>query len=263
MNRTWARALVTGASGGIGEAIARRLAADGTSLVVVARSADRLEALATEVRQRNGVEVEVLAADLEDGAGLARVEERVRAADRPVDLLVNNAGYGHGGAFVDGPADVHEGMIRLNVLALVRLTHAALPGMIARGSGTVLNISSVAGFQPLPYSATYAATKAFVTSFGESVAEEVRSAGVTVTTSCPGFTRTGFQARSGIGEAGDDRIPRFAWMTADAVAGATLDAARRGDPLCVPGTGYKALVAVSRPAPLWLRRRVTARLTRR
>jgi uncharacterized protein len=261
---TWTRALVTGASGGIGEAMARRLAADGTSLVVVARSADRLEAVATEVRQRNGVEVEVLPADLEDAGGLATVEDRLRAAEAPVDLLVNNAGYGRSGPFVDGPVEVHEGQVRLNVVALLRLTHAALPGMIARGSGTVLNVSSVAGFQPLPFSAVYAATKAFVTSFSEAVAEEVRGTGVTVTAVCPGFTRTGFQERSGLEEDGGDRgIPRFAWMTADAVAGEALSAAARGVPVSVPGAGYKALVAASRPAPMWLRRRVTAVLTRR
>lgn len=259
---TWTRALVTGASAGIGDALCRRLAADGTDLVVTARRVDRLEALATEVRQRNGVDVEVLRADLEDPDDLATVEARLRADDRPVDLLVNNAGYGGGGPFASADLAVQEGQIKLNVLALVRLTHAALPAMIRRGGGAVLNVSSVAGFQPLPNSAVYAATKAFVTAFSEAIAEEVRGTGVTVTCVCPGFTRTEFQARAGAASM-SDRIPGFAWMTADAVAADALAATAAGRPLSVPGGGYKALTAVSRTAPMRLRRRVTAALTRR
>lgn len=259
---TWTRALVTGASAGIGDALCRRLAADGTDLVVTARRADRLEALATEVRQRNGVEVEVIQADLEDPGDLARVAERARSDDSPIDLLVNNAGYGGGGPFVSSDVAVQEGQVRLNVLALLRLTHAALPGMVARGNGAVMNLSSVAGFQPLPNTAVYAATKAFVTSFSEAVAEEVRGTGVTVTCVCPGFTRTEFQARAGAG-AMNERVPGFAWLTADAVAAEALAATAAGRPMSIPGAGYKALTAVSRTAPMRLRRRVTAVLTRR
>lgn len=262
MTTTWARALVTGASGGIGEAIARRLAADGTALVVVARRADRLEALATEVRQRNAVDVEVVPADLEDAAALARVEDRLRSAEAPVDLLVNNAGYGGSGPFAASDLAGQEGQVRLNVLALLRLTHAALPGMVARGHGSVLNVSSVAGFQPLPNSATYAATKAFVTTFSEGVAAELAGTGVTLTVVCPGFTRTGFQDRSGMGAGERARIPDFAWMDADAVAGEALAAAASGDVLSVPGAAYKALTVLSRTSPLWLRRRVTGAVTR-
>ncbi|HEY3241638.1 MAG TPA: SDR family oxidoreductase, partial [Acidimicrobiia bacterium] len=189
----WERALVTGASGGIGEVLARRLAARGCHLVLVARTEPALEKLASELSAAHGVDVEVLPADLITEEGVAAVEARLaQDGAPPVDLLVNNAGYGSAGPFAElDPARV-AGEVRLNVLALVRLTRAAVPGMVARGRGSVLNVSSVASLQPLPNMATYAATKAFVTSFSESLHEELRGRGVTVTALLPGFTRTGF-----------------------------------------------------------------------
>lgn len=192
-------ALVTGASGGIGEELARQAAFDGFDVVLVARSSERLVEIATEL-ERADSRAEVLVADLEDEADVERVARRLSGGDegRPVDVLVNNAGYGSVGPFAELPLSGELGQIELNVVALVALTRAALPGMIERGSGGVLNVGSLASFEPGPGMATYAATKAFVLSFTESVREEVRGTGVRVTCLCPGFTRTGFQARAGV-----------------------------------------------------------------
>ena len=168
----WPLALVTGASSGIGRAIAVQLAADGSDLIVVARRRDRLEALAEELRSAHGVKVDVLVADVTDPEQLAVVEERLRSGAPAVDLLVNNAGRGGQGPFAELPIDYQEGQIRLNVLAPVRLTHAALQQMLPRRSGGVLNVSSIAGLQPMPNVATYAATKAYLSNFSHALHEE-------------------------------------------------------------------------------------------
>ena len=250
----WQRALVTGASGGIGEALARRLAARGCHLVLVARTEPALEKLAGELSAAHGLDVEVLPADLITEEGVARVEARLaNEGVPPVDLLVNNAGYGSAGFFGELDPSRVAGEVRLNVLALVRLTRAAVPGMVARGGGAVLNVSSVAGLQPIPNMATYAATKAFVTSFSEALHEELRGRGVTVTALLPGFTRTGFQARSGLERSG---IPDFAWMDAGRVADAGLAATDAGRAICIPGLVWKAIATVTRPIPRSLVRRV-------
>jgi len=249
----WPVALVTGASSGIGRAIAVRLAADGSDLVLVARRRDLLEALAEELRSAWGVEVEVLVADLTGSAELARVEERLREDGRPVDLLVNNAGLGAQGRFADIPLDWQERQIRLNVLAPVRLTHVALEGMLSRGRGGVLNVSSIAGTQPLPNLATYAATKAYLSSFSHSLHEEVRRSGVAVTALLPGFTRTEFHDAAGMSRS---IVPGAAWMSAEVVAAAGLGAVARGRAQCVPGLGYRLLSGVSRLTPWSITRRV-------
>jgi len=248
----WPVALVTGASSGIGRAIAVRLAADGTHLVLVARRAELLETLAEELRTARGVDVEVLVADLTDPVDLASVEDRLRA-DPPVDLLVNNAGVGAQGRFAEIPVDWQDGQVRLNVLAPVRLTHAALEGMLARGRGGVLNVSSIAGTQPLPNVATYSATKAYLSSFSHSLHEEVRRSGVAVTALLPGFTHTGFHEVAG---ANRTIVPGFAWMSAEAVAAAGLRAVARGRAQCVPGLGNRILSGISRLTPWSLSRRV-------
>jgi short-subunit dehydrogenase len=247
---SWIRAVVTGASSGIGEAFARRLAAQGADLVLVARSADTLERLAAELHDRHGVACEAVPADLTTDGGIAAVEAHL--AD--IDLLVNNAGYGISARLADtDPGDV-DGMIRLNVLALARLTRAALPGMVARGHGGIVNVSSVAGFQPSPSFATYNATKAFVTMFTESLAIEVKGTGVRVQALCPGLTHTGFQAVAG--ETGTDGLPSLLWQEPDEVVAASLAGLRHGRVLVVPGAHNKALVSASSVLPNGLKRRV-------
>ena len=251
-------ALVTGASTGIGACFAESLAAEHYDLIIVARSRDRLEKLASRLRDSHGVAVEPMAADLTDTAQLRAVEAVVADA-KALDLLVNNAGFGNFGRFDSLDADREELQIRLNVVALVRLTRAALPRMIARGRGAVINVSSLAAFQPAPYNATYGATKAYVNSFTEALHEELRGTGVRLQVLCPGFTRTEFQRRAGVDTSG---VPAFAWMTPEAVVQASLEGLRRGEIICVPGLGYRALATLTSAVPRSLARRVAGMLTR-
>lgn len=246
-------ALVTGASSGIGAAVARELAARGADLVLVARRADRLERLAGELTARHGVAVEVLAADLTDPEQLAQVEKRAAAG---VELLVNNAGIGSAGRFASLPLPREDTEVRLNVLAVVRLTSAALPAMLARGHGGVLNVSSVAGFQPLPGGATYSASKAFVTTFSEAVAAEVGRRGVHVTALCPGFTHTEFHA----GPVGVPRLPGWLWLSAEQVARAGVDGVEAGRQVVVPGAVWKLAALLGRQLPRPVIRAVTGRV---
>jgi short-subunit dehydrogenase len=252
----WRTALVTGASSGIGREMARILAAEGTDLVVVARDKARLEELAAELP----VDVEVLVADLADPSQLAAVERRVVDPDRPVDLVVNNAGFGTYGNLVDADIDAEESQIAVNITAVVRLTYAGLGAMVARGRGAVLNVSSVAGLQATPGNATYGASKAFVASFGESVSGELAGTGVTLTTVLPGYTRTEFAERAGIG---GREIPGPAWMDAPDVAAQALEATRAGKPWLVPGMLNKVLVAAAGPVPRGLKRRLAAKVAKR
>jgi len=251
------RALITGASVGIGAAFAERLARDGHDLVIVARDRERLEARAQHLRNEAGVQVEVLPADLTEPAELHVVEDVV--ADAQLDLLVNNAGCGTIGKFAELDADREEAEIRLNVVALVRLTRAALSGMLQRGSGAIINVSSMAALQPVPYNATYGATKAYVNSFTEALHEELRGTGVRVQALCPGFTRTEFQERAGVDVS---RVPEMAWMSADAVVEASLAGLRRGDLVCVPGLANRFVSTVVGAVPRSLSRRLTAALVR-
>ncbi len=247
------RALITGASVGIGAAFAERLAHDGYDLIIVARDRRRLDKVARRLRDRDQVEVEVLAADLTDVSGLHAVERAV--ADAELDVLVNNAGFGTYGRFAELDVEQEEREIRLNVLALMRLTRVALPGMIRRKRGSIINVSSLAGMQPGPFNATYAATKAFVNSFTEALHEELRGSGVRVQALCPGFTKTEFQERAGIDTG---RIPALAWMTAEAVVDASMAALRSGDLICVPGVANRLVAAVSATMPRGLVRRVAS-----
>ncbi len=260
MSGPWSRALVTGASSGIGRAIAIKLADEGAALVLVARDTDRLEALADELRTGCGVEVEVLAADLTDRADLSRVEARLIAAP-PIDALVNNAGLGTYGEFrtLDPDGEVRE--IELNVTALVRLTRAVVPAMVERGRGWILNVSSMASLQPTPLNATYGATKAFVTSFSESLHEELRMSGVKVTAVLPGFTRTEFQERAGLGDTGG--VPEFMWQSAEDCAAEAVAALAAGRPLVVPGSLNKVAAVLSGVAPRGVKRRVVGRMAGR
>lgn len=250
MARTWMRALVTGASSGIGEAMARELARRGTNLVLVARNQGRLDELAAELVSAHGVDVEVLAADLADAGARAGVEARVAADERPVDLLVNNAGYGFNGIFGDTPVDDEDAEIQVNVVALMRLCHAAIGRMRGAGGGGILNVSSTASFQPGPGSANYAATKAYVSSFSQSLHEEHKGHGIVVTALCPGLTRTEFQQRGGYSVS----VPDAAWQTAEEVAVIGLDAVSSGRAIVVAGILNKTLQVASRLAPLSLSR---------
>lgn len=259
MGKRWRTALVTGASSGIGREIALQAAARGADLVVVARREAELRALADEVGSRSGRAVEVLPADLRDADDLTAVERRVADPARPVDLVVNNAGLGGNGRFHELPVDREEAQLRLNCLAVLRLSHAALRVMVPRGSGDLLNVSSLAGFQPAPTGATYAATKAFVTSLSEALHEEVRDAGVHVTALCPGFTRTGFQDAA---EVDRRRIPDPLWMAAAAVARAGLDGVTRNVAVVVPGLGYQVAATAADLLPRGLVRRLAGQLAR-
>lgn len=260
----WQRALVTGASAGIGETMARQLADAGVATVLVARRADRLSELASTIRSRGG-EVEVLPADLLDAEERAAVEHRLAAdgsehGTGPIDLLVNSAGFGSFGRFAELDRDVEQREIELNVTALTRLTHAVLPAMLARGRGSVLNVSSLAAFQPYPYAATYGASKAFVNSLSHALYEETRGTGVSVTALCPGFTHTEFQQVAGVEEAA---VPGSLWSLVDDVARDGLGAAAAGKSVAVPGRTFRVAAAVSSVVPARLSRRVVGTQTAR
>lgn len=252
-------AVVTGASAGIGQAFAERLAREAWDLVLVARRRDRLDELAAQLRAAHARRVEVLVADLTAPEGLRAVEARI-AEEPTLELLVNNAGFGTSGPFAELDRDGEEQELRLNVVALLRLTHAALEGFRARGHGSVVNVSSLAGFQPAPYNATYAASKAFVNSFTQAISEELRGTGIRVQLLCPGFTRTEFQDVAGVSKG---EIPDFAWMEPEAVVAASLGGLRRGELIVIPGAGNKVMGAMLRLVPSAAARRLGAALLRR
>lgn len=250
-------ALVTGASSGIGRAFAEALAARRDDVVLVARDTARLDQLASQLKGAHGTNAEVLSADLTADDGVATVEERLRAG---VDLLVNNAGFGTFGKFAELPLATELREIQLNVVALVRLCRAALPGMIERRAGGIINVSSVAGHQPTPYNATYGATKAFVTSFTHSLHEEARGTGVRVTVLCPGFTKTEFQERAGFDSTA---VPEFLWQTPPEVVAAALRANDRNRAECVPGLLNRVSATVSGAMPAGVSRRLAGAVVRR
>jgi len=253
-------ALVTGASAGIGRAFAVGLAARGHHVVLVARDAARLEALAAEVTAAHGVDAEVLAADLLTDDGVAAVEARLGAVDHPVDILVNNAGFGTFGRFAELDVDREVQEVELNVVALLRLTHAALGAMEARHAGAILNLASLAAYQPAPASATYAATKAFVHSFTHAVHEEARGTGVHVMLVCPGYTHTEFHDRA---ELGPTDLPEFVWQSADVVVAAALRDLDRGRSVSIPGVLNQTAAAFSSVAPAGITRRVAGLVVKR
>jgi short-subunit dehydrogenase len=249
-------ALVTGASSGIGQSFARKLARDGHDLVLVARDIARLEALAKEVDAQCGATSDVLPADLCDREQLARVEARLRAAPA-IDVLINNAGFGTYGKFHELDIDGEDREVQLNITALMRLTHAALDAMVPRGSGSILNVSSVAAMQPVPGDAVYAATKAFVLNFSEALHEELRGTGVTVTVLAPGFTRTEFQERA---DYDASNVPGFMWQDADEVVEAALGAMAKKRAVVVPGVLNRMTASLSAMTPHAITRRVSGRV---
>ncbi|HEX7745175.1 MAG TPA: SDR family oxidoreductase [Micromonosporaceae bacterium] len=238
-------ALVTGATAGIGAAFARRLAADGYDLVLVARGRDRLARFATELTAEHGGRAEELAADLSEDEGCGLVEERLRS-DPPVDLLVNNAGISLNTPFLRSTVAEEERLLRLNVHAVMRLTLAAVQRMTVRRHGSVINVSSVAGFGPVMPGSTYSASKAWVTNFSESIALSVRPFGVRVMAVCPGYTRTEFHERAGIDMS---KTPTWLWLQADDVVRAALHDLSQGKDVSVPDWKYKTAVFALRHTP--------------
>lgn len=248
-------ALITGATAGIGHAFARRFAASGHNLVLVARNGPRLSEAAEQLRTSYDVHVETLVADLATDEGCSVVEHRL-SAGAPVDILVNNAGFSVNRSFTSGDVADEDRMLRVLVGAVLRLTRAAVPGMVARRSGVVINVSSVAGFVP---QGTYSAAKAWVTTFTRGLAPGLRRSGVQLLALCPGFTRTEFHARAGIDVSA---IPNWLWLDADRVVDEALLDLDRGVLVSVPGAQYKVIVALARHLPAELVVPVAQRITR-
>jgi hypothetical protein len=245
-------AFVTGATAGLGAEFARQLAAAGHDLVLVARDTARLESM----RDSLSADVEVLSADLTTDDGCAAVAARLADTGRPIDVLVNNAGIGTYRNFGVAPLSDEERQLDLNVRAVLRLSHAAVPGMTARQRGRIINISSFSSFVPRGSNATYAAGKAWVTLFSEALSVQLRGTGVTVTAICPGFTRTEFHERA---HADMSHVPDRMWLSAADVVREGLADAFRGKPVSVPSRQYRTLLLVTRVVPRPVLRRVMAR----
>lgn len=244
-------AVITGATAGIGAAFARALAGQGSNLVLVARDTQRLQEQASVLAATYGVEVEVLAADLADSDARARVEARLANPHLPVDCLVNNAGFGLRRPFSRTGVEDEQRLLDVLVTATMRLTHAALPGMLDRKHGMVLNVSSVAGWIT---SGTYSAAKAWVTVFSESLAAQSASRGVHVSAVCPGYVHTEFHERAGMDVSS---VPRWMWLDADQVATKALRDAAAGRAISVTGLPYRLMGTLLRQSPRWLVRRAT------
>lgn len=241
-------ALVTGASSGIGAEVARQLATRGHSLVLVARREERLRTLATELSSENDVQTEVIAADLGDEAERDRLESELSGRGRGVEVLVNNAGFGHQADFARSPRERMVEMVRLNVEAVVDLTSRFVAPMAARGRGSVINIASLGAFQPLPGSAVYGASKAFVLSFSEAIRTELRGSGVSVTAVCPGPVRTEFMAVAEFPGV-EDRTPGIVWTSADDVARQAVEGAEHDKRVVVPGLLNRAGALAGQHSP--------------
>jgi len=228
---------------GIGAAFTRQLAEKGYDLVLVARDEQRLRALAAEVEREYGVDTEVLTADLADRSATARVEARLSDLARPVDLLVNNAGFGHKRPFLDNSVEDEQEMLDVLVTAVLRLTHAALGAMVARGDGAIINVSSVAGFLPR---GSYSAAKAYVTSLSEWADLTYRDQGVRVMALCPGFTKTEFHERMDVSR---DSAPSWMWLEADRLVADALADLEKGKRVSVPSKRYKVMAGLARYTP--------------
>jgi len=238
-------AVVTGASSGIGAAFARRLARDGFSLVLQGRRRELLESLCVELESAHGIKAEYVTAELSDPRQLLALEKKV-AEITDLEVLVNNAGFGQVREFHREGIEGQERMVRVHLIATIRLTHAVISGMLRRGHGSIINVSSVAGYMVAPRSNVYAATKAFLNSFSESLHVELHGTGIRVQALCPGYTKTDFHPRLGLSTS---RRLVFAFMPPERVVDASLRALSRHAVICVPGAGYKLAAAVGRFAP--------------
>ncbi|MEV0485827.1 SDR family oxidoreductase [Streptomyces sp. NPDC050508] len=236
-------ALITGSTAGIGAAFARRLAADGHNLVLVARNTERLGEQATELHDRHGIEAEVLTADLATDEGIEAVAARLADRKNPVDLLVNNAGFGNKGRYLDVPMADELKMLKVHCEAVLRLTSAATEAMRERGRGGVVNVASVAAFVPR---GTYGASKAWVVQFTQGAAKDLAGTGVRLMALAPGFVRTEFHERAGMGT---DNIPNWMWLDADKLVAAALADLARGKTLSIPDPRYKALMGLVKITP--------------
>ncbi|MET9195454.1 SDR family oxidoreductase [Streptomyces olivaceus] len=250
-------ALITGSTAGIGAAFARRLAADGHDLVLVARDTERLRGQATELHDRHGIEAEVLTADLATDAGIEAVAARLDDRRNPVDLLINNAGFGNKGRFLEVSTADELTMLKVHCEAVLRLTSAAAEAMRRRGRGGVVNVASTAAFVPR---GTYGASKAWVVQFTQGVAQDLAGSGVRLMALCPGFVRTEFHERAGMGT---DNIPKWMWLDADNVVAAALADLSRGRSVSVPDPRYKALMGAAKLVPRGLLGGVTSRTGRK
>jgi uncharacterized protein len=248
-----ATALITGASSGLGEEFARQLARENYDLVLTARREDRLKAVAAEAVKLGSSKVEVIALDLGQPDAAAKLHQQIAQHGIEIECLVNNAGFGTHGIFHKLPLDRELDEIDLNIKALVALTRLFLAGMVTRRRGTIINVASTAAFQPVPYMATYAATKAFVLNFSEAVANEVRRDGVKVMALCPGPTRTEFQGTAGVDTSS---FPSFAYMDASTVVAQALASAKRGKAVRINGIINLVMAQSNRVSP----RSVTARI---
>jgi short-subunit dehydrogenase len=254
--------VVTGASAGIGTELARQLAARGHGLTLVARRRERLEELAGELRAAHGVEVEVRPCDLADDAARAALVEAIQGSGKHVAGLCNNAGYGSFGRFWELPRERETAMVRLNCEALVDLTRAFLPAMVERGSGAILEVSSLAAYQPTPWNATYSATKAFVQSFSEAVSAELAGTGVSLTSLCPGPVETEFGAEAGVGDV-EDTLPGFLKQEAPEVARTGIQGMVRGKRVVFPGVSHRVIAQAARVTPRSVLLPVVNRVARR
>lgn len=250
-------ALITGATAGIGAAFARRLARDGHDVVLVARDKERLRVQATELHDQHGIEASLLRADLATEKGISAVEARLRDPDNPVDLLINNAGFGNKGAFLDVPMADELTMLKVHCEAVLRLTSAATTSMRARHRGGVVNVASVAAFVPR---GTYGASKAWVVQFTQGAAKDLAGSGLRLMALCPGFVRTEFHERAGM-DAGN--VPGWMWLDADKLVDAAMKDLARGKTVSVPDPRYKALMGATRLLPRNLLTRVSSTTGRR
>lgn len=256
-------ALITGASGGIGLGLAKLFAENGFDLVLVARRRAELEALAERCRAQHGVRVEAIAMDLLAADALAQLVERIQADGTVIDVLVNNAGTLEMGRFTQVDIAKHESLLQLNVFVLTSLTHRLVQSMVERGHGRILNVASTSSFQPVPSLALYAASKAFVLSLSESLSEELKGTGVTVTALCPGFTRTEMLDRAQDEHEAAQGIPDFMLSDVDSVARAGFDACMAGQAVVVPGLPNRLATTLTQLYPRWFVRTVGGIVGRR